>query len=74
MHLKKAKCTFLLRRYQEYVPVHVTSDVHPVPDDFDLAVGALAACSGLTSYNAITSIRETVEENLRVRGQSSHYI
>jgi len=47
--------------FEEYVVVHDTSLVLPLPDNIPFDFGSLLGCSGLTTYNAVTSVQGAIE-------------
>ena len=50
--------------YQEYVAVPKRMMLVPLPAEFQLDSACLLACSGLTSYNAVTQINEALKTQL----------
>ena len=57
-------------RFEEYIAVHDTSLVLPLPDSIPLDVGCLLGCSGLTTYNAVTSVQGAIERVAKHEGRS----
>ena len=45
----------------------------PVPQGTPLDVGAISACSGLTAYNAVMSLRSALDEAVKVTGKAGIY-
>ena len=56
-------------RFQQYVTVYDYTLVVKIPDCVPLDVACLLPCSGLTSYSAVCSVKDSITEAIRIKGE-----
>ncbi len=54
--------------YQHYVVVHFAEMLVPVPPEVTMDKAAIVTCSGITTYNAVENLKESLEEALNIKG------
>lgn len=57
--------------YSEYVVVSKKDFLVKVPDKIPMSIACMLPCSGLTSYNAVTTVAPTIEKAVQRKGKAT---
>jgi len=55
-------------RFSSYVAVPESKFVLKVPDSVSLDIACMLPCSGITTYNAVTTVKPVIEEIVNIEG------
>ncbi len=59
---------FCFYRYQNYCAIDYSELLVPVPPGLGMDVAAVVTCGGITAYNAVGKLEESLKEALDVKG------